>query len=81
LTEDGKPVESGQEQVEDDGVVRAGEGALEARRPIFGSVDAKTLRLQPASEESEDSGLVLDHQDLHRRGCEPNADDLQMTRK
>jgi hypothetical protein len=81
LTQDREPVEPGQKQVEDHRVVRARERTLQPCRPISGRVNAETLRLQAASEEREDSGFVLDDQDLHRRGYEPNADDLQMTRK
>ena len=36
---------------------------------------------QAASKEREDSGLVLDDQDLHTARDDPNADDLQMTGK
>jgi hypothetical protein len=81
LAQDGEPVEARKQEVEDDGVVGGGERLPQAVGPVPGAVHAKALRFQAPSEEREDSGLVLDDQDLHDRGDDPNPDDLQMTAK
>ena len=56
--------------------------ALEALAAVARAVDREALRLEPACEEREDSGLVLDDQDPHRsRRATISADDLEMTRE
>jgi hypothetical protein len=59
-------VEPGQEEIEKDEVVRVALCALEALATVERAAYLKALRLEPSSEESEDSRLVLDQQNPHR---------------
>jgi hypothetical protein len=59
-------VELRQQQIEDDELVRLGEGASEPHGTVLGAVDHKALRLESKSQEVENPGLVLDDQNAHR---------------
>src|SRR5438876_3731410 len=75
-TQHAQPVEPGQEQIEQHEVVRVALRTLEALAAIASAVDCETLGLQPSREEAEDSRLILDHQNPHRR---TTITDLEMT--
>ena len=65
LAQDAQPVESRQQQVEDDEVVRALRRASQRVEPVQRGVDREALGLEAAREEREDPRLVLDDQDPH----------------
>ena len=69
-------VEPGEQQIEQNEVVRVALRTLEALAAIASAVDHETLGLQPSCEEAEDSRLILDHQNPHRR---TTITDLAMT--
>ena len=52
----------GQHHIEDDGVIAAVPGGLEARGPVRAHVDHEALGRQSAAQGRGQSGLVLDHQ-------------------
>jgi hypothetical protein len=66
LAQHRQPVERRQQQVEDDQVPRAAERQTQPFPPVVRRSDAVTLCLQPTSEEGEDPGFVLDHENSHR---------------
>ena len=59
-------VELRQQQIEDDELVRLGEGARKPDGSVLGAVDHKALGLESKSQEVENPGLVLDDQNAHR---------------
>ena len=65
LGEETEPVEAGQQQIEDDELVRLGQRCCEPRGAVFDAVDDEPLGLEPEPQELEDPRLVLDDQDLH----------------
>ena len=66
LVKHAETVEPGQEQIEQDEVVRVALRPLEALATVARPVNRKALRLESSREEPEDSRLILDHQDPHR---------------
>ena len=65
LGEETEPVEAGQQQIEDDELVRLGQRCREPRGAVLDAVDDEALGLEPEPQELEDPRLVLDYQDLH----------------
>jgi len=65
LVQHAETVEPGQEQIEQDEVVRVALCPLEALATVARPVNRKALRLESSCEEPEDSRLILDHQDPH----------------
>jgi hypothetical protein len=65
LVQHAEAVDAGQEQIEQDEVVRVALRPLEALAAIARSVNRKTLRLEPSCKEPEDPRLILDYQDAH----------------
>jgi hypothetical protein len=58
-------VDAGQEDVEDDGVVAAGPGQVEALPAVGGHVDGEALPGQPPAQDGTEALLVLHHQHPH----------------
>ena len=72
-------VQPRQEQIEQHEVVRVALCALEPLATVARAVDRKALGLQSSCQETEDSRLVLDHQNPHTHDHNRPCDDMKMT--
>src|SRR5947208_4502998 len=79
LSQHRQPVESRQEEIEDDEVIAAAARAPETACAVSCGVDREPLGLEPPPHEREDPRLVLDDQDRHLQRGESTAGDPQMT--
>ena len=71
--EQAQAVEPRQEQIEDHELIRAVERKSKADGAVLGGVHDEALSLESQSQEVEDPGLILDHENAHGRRRPYNA--------
>ena len=60
-------ISPGQQQIQDDQIVRVGRGQFQPRLAVRGDLDRIPLFLEPAPEKLADLPFILDDQDAHDR--------------